>query len=312
MNPWQLRPVPLKFQFGDWTLFSVTLRLQVSSIELKDEMPAQAEPEAPDGVDGAGAQGFLIRGLPVAESLPALSRQGRFLRYAPLQYDHCYIDLRTTFQAYRDKFSSKTRSTIQRKIRKYAEHCGGEVPWRSYKTRQEVPEFLSLARKVSALSYQERLLGVGIPDTEEFASQACALADEDRLRAYVLFHGERPVAYLYCPVHEGVVVYAYLGYDPAFMQWSVGTILQWLALEQLFDEARFTYFDFTEGQSDHKRLFSTHQRRCANVYFIRSSMWTRALVAAHRGLDRSAGLAGQLLERWGLKARVKRLIRFAR
>ncbi len=312
MSPWQSRTVPLKFQVGDWTLFSVPLQLQVTSVELLDETPPVADPQPPAADLPTGCRGFLIRGLPVAAALPKLVGSGRFLRYAPLQYDHCYIDLQGSFEDYRAKFSSKTRSTITRKVKKFAEHCGGEIRWRTYKNPDEVREFLALARQVSALSYQERLLGVGIPDSAAFAEQAEALAREDRLRAYLLFHGERPVAYLYCPVNDGVLVYAYLGYDPGFMQWSVGTILQWLALEQIFAEGRFRLFDFTEGQSDHKRLFSTHQRHCAHVFFVRRTVWTRLLLTAHDGLDRGSALLGRSLERWGWKARIKRLIRFSR
>jgi hypothetical protein len=73
------------------------------------------------------------------------------------------------------------------------------------------------------------------------------LAAGGQVRAYLLFDGERP--YLYCPVQGDVVIYRYLGYDPDYARMSVGTVLQWLALEELFREARFRMFDFTEGES---------------------------------------------------------------
>ena len=46
-------------------------------------------------------------------------------------------------------------------------------------------------------------------------------------------------------VREGIVDYAYLGYDPDYLHLSVGTVLQWLALDSLFAERRFRFFDFT-------------------------------------------------------------------
>ncbi len=93
------------------------------------------------------------------------------------------------------------------------------------------------------------------------------------------------------------------------MKLSVGTVLQWLALRQLFVERKFVYFDFTEGQSDHKRLFATHGRLCANVMFVRNDWRAAFLVRSHRAFARLGTHAGLLLERWGLKARVRRLLR---
>lgn len=96
------------------------------------------------------------------------------------------------------------------------------------------------------------------------------------------------------------------------MNMSVGTVLQWLATEQLFAENKFRYFDFTEGQSDHKRLFATDQRLCGNVVMLKRSLRNSALVRSHALMDRMSRGLGELMEKYGLKARVKRLLRFAR
>lgn len=309
MSSWEVRDIPFKFQLSDWTLFQASIRLQLRSIGL-------AEAANPDAVAihgeeqlAPGSQGFALRRLPVGEALPRLARSGPFLRYVPLQYQHCYIELGTSFEDYQKKFSSKTRSTINRKIRKYTEHCGGSLKWHSYRSPDEVPAFFQLARAVSKLTYQERLLDAGLPNTPEFMERARALAAKGQLRAYVLFDGERPVSYLYCPVQDGVAIYAYLGYDPAYMHLSVGTVLQWLALEQMFKEGDVRYFDFTEGQSDHKRLFATHQRQCANVFLVRPTLRNAVIVRGHALMERFSVWAGQLLDRYGVKAKVRRLIR---
>lgn len=314
MNRWDCRPVPFKFQLSDWTLFSIPLRLQVRAERLVDETPPVAVPPLPTEPIVEGGQGYLTRGLPVAAELPAISRLGSYLCYVPLQYQHCYIDLRTSFETYLKKFSSKTRSTINRKVRNFAEHCGGSVSWKTYRMPGEMREFFRLARIVSRKTYQERLLDAGIPESEDFLVEAESLALEQRVRAYLLFDGDRPVSYLYCPVpeHDGVLIYAYLGYDPDYRKLSVGTILQWLAVEQLFNEARFKYFDFTEGQSDHKRLFATHQRRCANVFLLKRSPRNTVLVYSHFAMNRFSAWLGTTLDRYGLKAKIKLFLRFGR
>lgn len=309
MSLLQAREVPFKFQLSDWTLFQTSIPLQLRSIELGEAGNPEAIAIPGEDQLAPGSQGFALRRLPVDEALPRLARCGPFLRYVPLQYQHCYIDLGTSFEDYQKKFSSKTRSTINRKIRKYTEHCGGALKWHSYRSPDEVPAFFALARAVSKLTYQEKLLDAGLPDTPEFMEHARALAASGKLRAYILFDGERPVSYLYCPVQDDVAVYAFLGYDPAYMHLSVGTVLQWLALEEMFNEGGLRYFDFTEGQSDHKRLFATHQRQCAHVFLVRPTLRNAAIVRGHALMDRFSGWAGQLLDRYGVKAKVRRLIR---
>ncbi|MBT9566866.1 MAG: GNAT family N-acetyltransferase [Thiobacillus sp.] len=311
MTDWQLRPIPFKFQLSDWTLLSVSLPLQVRAERLVEQTPPVDTLTPPADQLVAGSEGFLIRGLPVAGELPVLGRIGEYLRYVPLQYQHCYIDLGMSFEQYQQKFSSKTRSTINRKVKKFREHSGGAIAWKTYRAPGEMREFFRHARAISKLTYQERLLDAGIPGEESFIAQAEALAASDNLRAYILFDGERPVSYLYCPVQDGVLVYAYLGYDPEYMQLSVGTVLQWLAIEQLFDEGCFLYFDFTEGQSDHKRLFATHQRQCANVYILRNTLGNAAVIQGHRLMNRLSNVLGAAMDRLGVKAKLKRLLRGA-
>lgn len=310
MSRWQCRPVPFKFQLSDWTLFSLSIPLQVRAATLLDETPVVDAPALPADEMVQGSQGFLIRSQPISGELPAIRQTGDYLCYVPLQYQHCHIDFGVTFYGYQKKFSSKTRSTINRKVKKYAAHSGGGIHWKTYKMPGEMREFFRLARGVSKLTYQERLLDAGIPHSEEFTRQGESLAAEQLVRAYILFDGDKPVAYLYCPVHDGVLIYSYLGYDPAYLHMSVGTVLQWLAVEQLFEEGCFRYFDFTEGQSDHKRLFATHQRLCANVFLVRATFRNRIIVYSHLSMNRFSKWLGKKLDAWGLKTKIRHLLRF--
>lgn len=75
------------------------------------------------------------------------------------------------------------------------------------------------------------------------------------------------------------------------------------------NEGGLRYFDFIEGQSDHKRLFATHQRQCANVFLVRPTVRNAAIVRGHALMERFSAWAGQVLDRYGVKAKVRRLIR---
>ena len=296
------RDYALKYQLSDWTVFSATLPLQMASVKVAERRSPVRQPGPPAETLAAGSQGYLVRALPVAEALSPIVVVGDYLRYVQLQYRHCIIDFRSSFEDYQKKFSSKTRSTINRKVRKYAEHSGGTLSWKTYRTVEELREFLPLAREVAKKTYQEKLLDAGIPESEWFVRGMESLAAQDQVRAYILFDRERPVSYLYCPLDDGTLIYAYLGYDSDYMKLSVGTVLQWLAVEQMFGEGCFRYFDFTEGESDHKRLFATHEMLCANVLFLRNRLRNKALYTQPLANGELFGWLGDTLEKIGVKA----------
>jgi CelD/BcsL family acetyltransferase involved in cellulose biosynthesis len=308
MSP--VEPVTITFRLSDLTLASVTWPMLTVRRPVNLAEAPVADPRWNAADFPAGARGVVLRELSIEPGIAPISRAQGCLRYLMKQYRHCFIDMTGTFDAYRLKFSSKTRSTITRKVKKYTEHCGGQLRWTQHRTEAELVEFLQVASALAARTYQERLMGLGLPATDSFNRWACDRAREGRIRAFLLYDGSRPVSYLFCPIDEGVVEYAYLGYDPDYRAHSVGTVLQWLALEALFAEQAFRCFDFTEGESDHKRLFATHERLCANVLFVKARPSGYLLVYGHRALDVLSEALGGLLDRWGLRARLRRMLRF--
>ena len=305
------RPYALKFQVADRTLLAVNLRVETHSVSVAHADSVTLEPPAVDSLQH-GAVGFLYRACPLEAGSARLLRIGPWLRYVVQSYGRCSIDLRQTFDAYRGKFSSKTRSTLLRKVRKWEEFTSEPVRWEVFRSPEELRRFHPLARQVSSRSYQERLLDAGLPGDQAFINEMSRLASQDSVRGYILFHGTRPVSYLYCPVIDGVVIYEHLGYDPDYLPHSVGTILQWHALEDLFAERRFSHFDFTEGETDHKRLFATRIEPSANVLFVRFSALRWCLLYAHSRFDAVVAQASSLATRWGLKAKLRRWQRFGR
>jgi hypothetical protein len=309
---WNYQQVPIKIQLGDKTLLAPQLWLQVREAGLEDEDPPVSELIPPADTLQFNSQGFLIRSLRIAGSHPVLRRRDGYLCYVSSQYARYYIDMRMSFAEYKAKFSAKTRSTINRKIRKYSDYCGSEISWKTYKDAGEMAEFFRLARAVSATTYQEKLLDAGLPGSEKFCLEMEQLARQGRARGFILFHENRPVSYLYCPITKDVLIYAFLGYDPDYMRFSVGTILQWFALEHLFGEKSFRFFDFTEGQSDHKKLFATHSIQCANVFFLRDNLRNIFLSHTQRSINRFSKITGDILDQLGIKTTVRRLMRFGK
>jgi len=311
MTDWKPTSVAFRFRLGEKILFRVPVRLEVRTTALAALLGRDAEAEDPTplrdlGVDLAGR---LVRSARVDERLPRISWLPDGIRYVPDAYARFYIDMQSGFGAYSARFSAKSRATIRRKVKKWTELCGGALDFREYRTSEELREYLPLAYRVSELSYQERLFESGLPRDDAFQHSVLVLAERDAIRAYLLFRDGVPVAYLHLPIDDGVIVYQFLGYDPAHAAHSPGTVLQWCALERLFGERRFRLFDFTEGEGSHKGFFSTHSVSAADVYYLRKDLRSIALVHAHAGFDAASRGAVSLLDHLGFKTRVKRFFR---
>lgn len=306
MSTWQLRPVPLKVSLGDLTLFKLNLTLLVESRAFS---PGAEEARLDDLPSLGAADGYLLRSQPARTRAPRLRQAGGYLFYVPRRYERCWVDLTMPYEGYLERFSPKTRSTLRRKLRHFAKENGGTLDFRVYKTATELEGFHRLARSLSRRTYQERLLGAGLPDTEEFVAALRERGESGRARGYLLCLKGEPVAFTYCPVDDGVVSYEHTGFEPHVRHLSPGTVLQWLILEDLFREGRFRLFDFTEGAGAHKALFATHSLACHDLYILKPKAKTWAAALAQTAVEGLSEAAGAALERIGLKRRLKALLR---
>lgn len=307
---WHPAEYSLRFQLGDQPLFAKRLKLHSMQMSLpmllrRDEWNVPPLAELPQDIAG-----YLVRSVPSQDSEETLARVGGYLRYVIERGPRYYLELSGSFDEYLQRnFSAKTRSTLQRKIRKFSEFSGEGVDWKSYRTADELGAFHALALAISDQTYQERLFASGLPRSKEFIDEMQSLARSDDVRAYILFSRGTPVAYLYLPNHAGTLSYAYLGYAPTFREWSVGTVLHWFALKDLFGESRFQYLDFTEGEGEHKKLFATGSVNFESILFLRDSISQSVLLRAQIHINAFSTMVGRILERLGIKSVVRRLIR---
>ena len=305
MGDWTATPLEMEFRFGEYRLLTVNLR----GVSLAGQR-ADGQSLPPTDTFSGPTDAALVRSLPVEQPLPRLSLHNGLIRYVPSQYRRYFVSLKDgTFEQYLQGFSGKSRNTLKRKIRKCAEAHGGDMVCREFRTRAEIAEFLELARPLSERTYQERLMGKGLPSDRAFHDEIFALADAGNARGYLLFLGGRPAAFLLCPIYDGRVLYEWVGYEPDLAGLSPGTVLQYLALEKLFAEQRFDLFDFTEGEGGHKEFWSRSHAQCADVYYFPRSIKNAALVGCHTALDSVSRTAVRTLDRLGVKDRLKRALR---
>lgn len=309
-HTWVPKQTQLSLMLGEVHLFSVTLPslvLDAHFTELDDDPNV---PRPPLEKLGPGVETVVIPAHPVGCELPRFSLLPRTIRYVPTQYSRHFIELKGSFADYLAGFWGKARSTLVRKVRKFSESSGTGICWREYRGTAEIPEFHRVALEVARKSWQaKRLPGWGVRDDTEFRRELADLSARDAVRGYILFHREKPIAYLYCPTRDDIIFYCYVGYDPEFESWSPGIVLLYLVLEDLFKEGRFRLFDLCEGAGQHKELFSTGRVACADIYYFRRTLPNGLFLILHSGfhiLSRNVVATFRIL---GLKGRVKKFFR---
>jgi CelD/BcsL family acetyltransferase involved in cellulose biosynthesis len=297
-----------RYRLGDITL--ATHRLPVREVQhhfLADPTSLEEIVALAAAADG---EALLGRSVPIPARRPPLERRGHLVIYTSSQYRHHYIDLRSgSFDTYLAGFSSKTRSAITRKVRKLEAASGGRLDWQSYRTPADVGKFLPEALALSSRTYQHQLLRAGLPSSDAFRAELLEAAARDAFRGYLLRLAGAPIAYLCCPSAGRALLYEWVGYDREHAARSPGTVLQYLALKELFAERSFHFFDFTEGDGAHKELFGRGAVECGDLLVLRRGLPTSMLLGSHRLFRRGAARLTDALERFNLKQPLKRLLR---
>jgi len=307
---WSNVTVSLAYRLGEIRLFSRTFSGVADTRHFTAVAPYGALPDP--AAELRNPPDFVFYPTyPVAFVPEPVQRPRSWLAYTPYTFRYYDVDIRrvASFDEYVKLFSPKSRSTLRRKVKKFAAANGGGVQWREFERPDELREFFALARAVSSKTYQERLLDVGLPATEEFMGQLASLAHARRVLGYILLLHGRAVAYVCCVRREAIVTYDWVGYDPDVGALSPGTVLQYLMLQRLFERRDVAIFDFTEGEGGLKRLFSTDERLCAKTYFVRPTFENTALIKLHHRLNGVVHAVGQMVDGLGVKRGLRRLIR---
>lgn len=279
----------LRLQIGARTIATIPRRLTRVALSL-DQALAGVMPPLPS-LDPA-QDGYLVTSLPAG-----IDPDWRGVLFERQRYTRYYVDLVAGEAAWREALSRQTRSTLKRKAKKLAAESGGMLDVRRFRSADDLAVFHPIARRLAEKTYQERLMGAGIPDDPAWVAHMLASAGEDQVRAWLLYLGDCPAAYLWCGADgtgDGATLrYDYVGHDPAWASLSPGSVLMEAALVDLFAD-RFQRFDFTEGEGQHKRSMATGGIECRDMFMLRPSLANRGAVALVGGFDATMRVAKRL------------------
>jgi len=214
-----------------------------------------------------------------------------------------------SFQEYLKKFSSKARQNLTRSVRKFSDRQESQAAYEVYTEPHQMAVFYAEASAISRQTYQARLLKAGFPENESFITEMCDLASRGMARGYLLRDRGKAIAFAWCTGKGTCLTYNTIGYLPSEASQSPGTILLYHILDDVFSSSKFSVIDFGNGEAQYKSMFATDRKEIVSVYFFRMTFRIVVLVWLHWWMFRFSDFSGHLLDRFGLKAKIKKMLR---
>ena len=310
---------PLKFLLGELTLFKVGLTRfdlwqhpviaikngdqagwskAVSTLVTKilEDLPAKTA----FGIEGVAAGGAFIRQLYERQDLLTLELGPPF--------KHQFIQMPDSFEQYLAGLGRKSRTTTLYSRRRLArEH---DVKMVRFHQQNDFERFLDDAIAISKKTYQWRLLGLGLRNRQALGRRLLFAAKKGWLCSYILYCADNPVAFMLGYIYRDCYYYIDVGFDPDWQKFSVGSVLQLNVIEELYSwEQPPKLFDFAIGYGEHKARFGNHEMEELNILLLPKSTSNQILLATYKTVDLLTETAVSVLDKLGLKQKIKKLIR---
>ena len=174
------------------------------------------------------------------------------------------------YDSYLSSLGKKSRQNLQRTTRKLFRE--NEAKLVKYSQPEQVPEFLDCLNEVYKNCWQAKTFGYKARNTPEQIVYHTELAQEGWLRSYVLFIGDRPVAFEHTLQYEKHCAFQECGYDQEFHKLGVGSIVIHLAIEDMYNIDKPDSGDFGIGDAAYKRTFGHDQVEIVALFAFLPSM----------------------------------------
>jgi CelD/BcsL family acetyltransferase involved in cellulose biosynthesis len=197
----------------------------------------------------------------------ALELPSYFCRdHAPELSQNHILRISGDFNQVYSQLSANLREQIRRKKKKIDADFNGPADFVCYTQPGELETALAHTEEIARKSYQ-RGLAVGFSDSNSMRRRLHFCAAKGWLRIFIAYLGDRPAAFTIGTVCDKTYTSDFLGYDPQYRDYSVGTVLQCALIERCCNEG-VEVIDFSAGDANYKRRFGNDQTTVARLYIF--------------------------------------------
>ena len=238
-----------------------------------------------------------------------VDRHFRVLRHGP-DYERRFCVLGAGLEAYLESLSAGRRQDLRRSLRRFEREFDGRQQFSVSTRPDEVEGFIAAVEPVSGRTYQARLRGLGVSKDSRVGRKAIEAARLGRARCYLLRVDGQPVAWRIGFVHGDTFFSHHVGYDPDYEAWHPGVVMHLRTVEDLSAQG-VRRLDMLYGDNAFKRKAANLSRTERNVYLFPRNLQGTVSFFALAAVNRASSRAGALLDRYGVKERLRRWLRRA-
>jgi Acetyltransferase (GNAT) domain len=220
---------------------------------------------------------YLPESSPLMNALQNV--RGRHLRLFQGDWTpHFMANLSSDVDVFWAKLSRQHRNFLRRKARKLEQETAQKIEYSRVTEEADVEKLCAELEEVAKKTYL-RGLGKGFIWDAPHVERMMMAARNQRLRAFLLRIGGKPISYVVGPVYNGKFNLAYTAYDPAYGHYDVGQLVLVYAIESLCREGQ-QYFDFGFGAARYKEQFGDKCVRERSVSWYAPTVKAAALTTA--------------------------------
>lgn len=161
---------------------------------------------------------------------------------------------KSSYAEYMAAFGSKRRNDINRLLK----------PWRAdeksrveeYRSVASIPEYLTQLDKLVSETWQGRVGKAHKRDTPDNRRLLELAAKHNWLRSFIMFDGDRPIAFTHAFQYRGIYTLEDVGYDQAYVKRAPGAALNHLIIERLHNVDPPKAIDIGVGENHYKHYMS--------------------------------------------------------
>ncbi len=260
---------------------------------------------------GGEADVAIVRHLPVDSAMfHAATTMPSFLarQHVVTSQPHYFLELPETFDEYLASRTKSTRYRLTRYRRKLERELGDRVDVRVFASPADVDEYFEQVDAIAGTTYQAGL-GVGFVDNERNRALTMLAMSNGWFAGYVLSVDGAPGAFLNGVLYRGRLRVGHTGYDPAFRDLRLGSVLFLQLVEDLCARPDASLIDFDYGKAEYKALMANVAREEADA-IVYGPTFRAARINVVRSALTHCTAAIERVGRWaGLGERAKRAVR---